>query len=420
MKHSRTSVVIAGAAPDTGNHGVTALCHSAVLGLQERGIEEFTIFDHDLGIGPTGKPAGQDEFQTKSLPFKAGKRVYQGANMHHARLKQLMGMSSPPLRAMHGSDAVVDVSGGDSFTDIYGPARFDQITLPKLMALDANVPLILMPQTYGPFLYKRSRKIARKILSECTLAFARDVDSLEYLRELLGESFDEDKHRLGVDLAFGLPAIGDVKKPFDAVGINVSGLLWNKLDNAREQFGLKANYRGVLANLCRHILKTTQVSILLVPHVTPGGGGESDLPACRALKASLPEHFRSRVLIEENARTPATLKGVIAQTQWFAGARMHATIAALSSVVPVANMAYSGKARGVFASCKAAEHVFDMRTMRTDELTNALIEDFENRDKNHTALRSQVLQVKRQWAYQMDAISAAIKACANLKEKAYA
>ena len=419
MKQKRTSIVLAGAAPDTGNHGVTALAQSLILGLAERGVDQVTIFDHGHGIKPIADQQTSAELQT--LAFKAGKRVYQGANMHQARLKQLMGLSSPALRAMQNANAVVDVSGGDSFTDLYGPARFDQITLPKLMALDAGVPLILLPQTFGPFQFKRSRRIARHILKGCTLAIARDIASLDYLRELLGADFDEQRHRLGVDLAFGLPSQASIlpMKP-NTIGINVSGLLWNRSAEAHSQFGLRCDYRAALLQLTRRILSDDTVRVHLVPHVTPSGGSESDLVASRALKEHLPRNLQSRISIEEKAQTPAELKGVIEQTVWFTGARMHATIAALSTATPVSNMAYSRKAAGVFDCCGAAANVHDLRKLDTRTLVDRLYRDFENRHQQAVLLKSQLPFVDRRWGYQMDTISAAIKMARHCEEALYA
>lgn len=419
MKQNRTSIVLAGAAPDTGNHGVTALAQSLILGLAERGVDHVTVFDHGHDINPVAGDTTSTTLNT--LAFKAGKRVYQGANMHQARLKQLMGLSSPALRAMMAADAVVDVSGGDSFTDLYGPARFDQITLPKLMALDAGVPLILLPQTFGPFQFKRSRRIARHILKGCKLAFARDMASLEYLRELLGPDFDENRHRLGVDLAFGLPS----KAPTSCieqgtVGINVSGLLWNRSDEARSQFGLACDYKSVLQQLTTAILQDQNARIHLVPHVTPSGGSESDLSACRAFKEQLPAGSQKRVSVEEIANTPSKLKGVIEQTAWFTGARMHATIAALSTATPVSNMAYSRKAAGVFDCCGVGAHVHDMRHCTSEQMVERLLADYGYRHQQGALLRSQLPFVKRRWAYQMDAIAAAVKMNSQSAEAAYA
>ena len=52
--------------------------------------------------------------------------------------------------------------------------------------------------------------------------------------------------------------------------------------------------------------------------------------------------------------------------------RMHATIAALSSGVPAAIVAYSVKARGVFASVGQQRHVADARRLDDDALLDAL------------------------------------------------
>lgn len=419
MKLNRTSIVLAGAAPDTGNHGVTALAQSLILGLADRGVDQVTVFDHGHDINPVA--GDTTSANLKTLAFKAGKRLYEPANMHQVRLKQLLGLSSPALRAMKSSDAVVDVSGGDSFTDIYGPVRFNQITLPKLMALDAGVPLILLPQTFGPFQFKRSRRIARHILKGCQLAFARDTPSLEYLRKLLGNDFDEKRHRLGVDLAFGLPS----KAPKDrlqpgTVGINVSGLLWNRAEEAKDQFGLSCDYRAVLLELITKILREDSTLVHLVPHVAPSGGSESDLLASRAMKAQLPAEIQHRVSIEEVANTPSKLKGVIQQTEWFTGARMHATIAALSTGTPVSNMAYSGKAQGVFDCCGVGTHVHDLRACSTDQMVERLMADYSYRYQQGALLRSQLPFVHRRWAYQMDAIATAVKMARVSQEALYA
>jgi hypothetical protein len=46
---------------------------------------------------------------------------------------------------------VLDIGAGDSFTDIYGPKRFAYLWLTKAMAIARRRPLVLSPQTIGPF-----------------------------------------------------------------------------------------------------------------------------------------------------------------------------------------------------------------------------------------------------------------------------
>ncbi len=66
-------------------------------------------------------------------------------------------LSTYASRAIRSSVAVLDVSAGDSFADLYGSKRFDYICLFKEMAIQMKKPLILLPQTYGPFVSKISR-----------------------------------------------------------------------------------------------------------------------------------------------------------------------------------------------------------------------------------------------------------------------
>ena len=49
------------------------------------------------------------------------------------------------------SDLIVDFTGGDSFSDIYGNKRFRLATPVKYFAVKSKTPLLLGPQTYGPY-----------------------------------------------------------------------------------------------------------------------------------------------------------------------------------------------------------------------------------------------------------------------------
>ena len=55
------------------------------------------------------------------------------------------------FRAVRASDLVIDISGGDSFADIYGDRRMFQVLLQKYLVHLAHRPLLMAPQTVGPF-----------------------------------------------------------------------------------------------------------------------------------------------------------------------------------------------------------------------------------------------------------------------------
>ena len=58
------------------------------------------------------------------------------------------------------SDVVVDIGGGDSFADIYGPGRLNRMFLLKGLTHLSGTPLIMAPQTVGPFTRGISRRLA--------------------------------------------------------------------------------------------------------------------------------------------------------------------------------------------------------------------------------------------------------------------
>ena len=192
-----------GASPGTGNQGVNALCWSALTGLSDRGCDDLHVFEY-------GHQSGRATFSSLRYTrhgMTIGKRLWHSNHLVTARLAASVGLKRRGmLGVISDSDLVLDVSGGDSFTDLYGSARFRNIVAPKQITLALGRRLVLLPQTYGPFRSKASRNTAMRLIDRASLAYARDPDSYARLQDLLGDRFDSERHRQGVDLAFGLPA----------------------------------------------------------------------------------------------------------------------------------------------------------------------------------------------------------------------
>lgn len=308
---------------------------------------------------------------------------------------------------IRSSQVILDISGGDSFTDMYGPARFAAITAPKLIAVENQKPLVLLPQTYGPFRDASCRKIAARLVGAARCCWARDPRSFAVLAELLGNSFDPKRHRCGVDVAFLLPRGRAARLSSDAaspVGVNVSGLIWNSPTAGREFYSFKADYREAVTRTVAGI--AASVPVLLVPHVvTPRGHYESDRDACESLLAQLPAAVRGNVRISPDLANSCDAKGLISQCSWFLGTRMHSTIAALSSGVPTGAISYSDKTLGVFETCGQGEHVHDPRHLGTDELVERVMRSFERREGARASLATHLPGVLAKANEQMDELA---------------
>ena len=98
-------------------------------------------------------------------------------------------------------DCLLDIGGGDSFADIYGAKRFSYLWLTKALAIARRKPLLLSPQTIGPFTGTLYQGLARMVLRGSTAVFARDDMSMAAIRELAPSA----RAFQSVDVAFALP-----------------------------------------------------------------------------------------------------------------------------------------------------------------------------------------------------------------------
>jgi polysaccharide pyruvyl transferase WcaK-like protein len=408
-------ITLLNAAPDTGNQGVSALCHAAVAGLARRGVGPVNVADHGRGL----RQADWGYAGVRLVGLTHHRRFWRGDSLRTAHaLVRLGGGPSAAARTVARSRAVLDVSGGDSFTDLYGPKRFRAMVLTKLLALDAGVPLILLPQKLGPFRDPANLAEATGILRRAAAVWVRDADSLAFLKDALGPDFDPARHRLGVDMAVTLPAMRpadldpavarwlDPGRGFPLAGINVSGLLCNEPARARRDFGLADLHPAQIETVARTLLVAEpDLRLLLVPHVhRPEGDAESDLGASRALVARLGDLAKDRVAILEGRPTAMELKWAISRLDWFAGARMHATIGAFSSGVPTLGLGYSDKAHGVFAECGIGDEVADLRRLDAPTLAHRALASFRDRAQQRAGLAARSDALKARAEREMDEI----------------
>jgi len=422
--NTKPQVSLFGASPDTGNQGVSALCYSVLDGLATRNINNICVYDHGRGKRRDSVTFNGNSHSFDRLGAIIGRRYYRPENFFQIALSaRFGGLWNRNAKTICQSSAVLDVSGGDSFAEIYGPNRFRAITLPKQIALKAGRPLILLPQTYGPFVSVDAQQTAADLVSAAEQAWARDADSFSELKRLLGSRFDAGRHKLGVDMAFGLPACRPavpVRNQKDKatgtnhglhnplIGFNVSGLLYNTPERSRDQFGLKGNYKTMILRTLRSLLSGTDADILLVPHVIVNKrDSECDLAACRAVQEEL-GYSEKRVRVIADPLNASELKWEIARTDWFCGTRMHSTIAALSSGVPTMALAYSMKTRGVFDSCDQGNEVVDLRDDGEREVCDRILDGWRRRHSTRESLAASLPAVLDQAMRQMDAIAQSI------------
>lgn len=405
-----------GASPDTPNMGVSALYMSAITSLSQHldGVE-FVVFDHQLGERSTSLSLSEGrQIKITFYGARGGRRYYRPENLLSmtiaSKLGHFGGLLNKGVHLIDICDAVLDISGGDSFSDIYGYSRFDSVCRPKEIALNRGKPLILLPQTYGPYKDKAVRQLAASVVRRSSMAWARDAHSYQALKDLLGRDFAPERYFCGVDMAFSLrPSNAEhmldgllkswIEKRQEAqplVGFNISGLIYNDPVAASTNYDIKADYRQVVTGFIGRLLKETSARIVLVSHVMDQPGHyESDLAACLDVAEQLDESYSNRVTIAPATLDQSQVKWLVSRMDWFCGTRMHSTIAGLSSGVPTASVSYSDKTKGVFETCGQGKHVADPRYLSTSEVINQLLVSYYSMQEARESLGTHLPNVLR-------------------------
>lgn len=318
--------------------------------------------------------------------------------------KQLV-LRVPWLKALYEADFVGDIHGGDSFSDIYGFRRFLLGALPDLIVLMMKKPLILLPQTYGPYRNRTTKCIARYILKNARTILARDKEGLVTINNLLGEDTGPETI-FCPDVAFTLESVipSEIttsppiahKASAPLIGINVNGLLFNGGYTRSNMFGLRFEYRSFVFSLITELLKETHADILLIPHTFgPPGNINNDLDASYAIISSLRKYNRRVTLVTEEY-DQSSIKGIIKSCDFFIGSRMHSCIAALSQAIPTVGIAYSLKFKGVFESIGAGHTVLDARHLDEKTILRHILTHYNDRNKSTSNTQNRMLEVQKQ------------------------
>ncbi len=277
-------------------------------------------------------------------------------------------------RVLGEQDCVLDIGAGDSFADIYGFRRFLFLWLTKMIAIARGAPLVLSPQTIGPFTRSPYRQLARFPLDHAHVVVARDDASLECLRELAPSA----KGVLSVDVAFALPfqdrrgergADGRIK-----VGVNISGLLFGEAQSGRNRFGLEVDYAELMRRWLAYLAARPDIEIHLLTHANgPERDDDDDGWVADLLAAEFPTAVRA-----PDFASPSAAKSYISSLDFLVAGRMHACIAAYSSGVAVAPVAYSRKFAGLFGML-GYRWMVPVKGMTTDQAFAYLLDSFERR-----------------------------------------
>ena len=225
------------------------------------------------------------------------------------------------------------------------------------MANKFKKPIILLPQTIGPFNTADGEKKARRMMEHAIMCYVRDDIS----EEVAAKYISYNKIFKTIDMAFymsypicNFQIFSDKKR----IGVSPSALLWNGGYTGTNQFGLKSDYKSVIRKIIEY-LRQENYQVVLLAHVLYGTSSqprEDDYWLCKQLQHEYPDAELAPFFY-----TPTEAKSFISTLDGLMSSRMHCCIGAYSSGVPVFTLGYSRKFNGLFIDSLKYQYGSDLR-----------------------------------------------------------
>lgn len=195
---------------------------------------------------------------------------------------------------------------------------------------------------------------------------------------------DEERLMLVPDPAFSLipqkVKLSKWYKERKVIGLNLSPLTVKSQEN-----------EDAVKKFIDYILKDTDYSIALLPHVTVE---VSDLSILKKIKREYEKE--ERIFLDEGEYNCQEIKYIISKCDLLVAARTHASIAAYSTLVPTLVIGYSVKSRGIAEDLfgNYQDYVLPTEELKEDELVNKFKFIEKNKNKIKETLENKMKVIK--------------------------
>lgn len=337
----------------------------------------FPAFDvHGRAYPHANRPAGM------SLPA----RVLRRANK--ARLQVLAGwwprrrrlarvLTSAAEAEVLDSIAAADLvayTGGTSLIEKYSVrSKLYEVDL----ALAMGRPVVLLPQSLGPFRDRANQEAVRRSLGRAGLILLRDELSVEHLREI---GCRTDNVRVVPDIVFALATPAAVSRLADGalpasgarVAVSVRDCAAFFEGSPTERRAADSALRDGIAGLVTALVRDHDAEVTFVS--TCQGVPEywtDDSRVAKDVVTRLEPDVAARVVVDDGFHTTDGLLELLAGFDLAVCTRLHGAILALDAGTPVLPIAYEFKTHQVMAQLGMAELVTDITEGDTARLVDA-------------------------------------------------
>jgi len=318
-----------------------------------------------------------------------------------ACVKLLLGQAKyKTYRQIRQSDVVVIKGGG--FMYAYRSRTYAYylwyVCYHTLLAQRLGVPVVILPNSFGPFETPLSRRFITRLLKRCALVTTRECLSQQVLDDLI-----PNQAQPFPDMAFMLKVPQELRlwaqQELESKGVSVTGRAvgitmrpWRFPGHSDPKAAYEA-YLNAMAEFVRLVRKLGLQPVLFA-HVRGPGAHEMDrtaLDACRARLADDPP-----ILIDGDYDC-VQMKALYSHLGYMIGTRFHSCIFAMAQSVPTLAIGYQGyKASGIMSDMKLAEFFVDIDGLSAQRLSQCFARLQESEPAFREKCRTYVTQAERQ------------------------
>jgi colanic acid/amylovoran biosynthesis protein len=266
--------------------------------------------------------------------------------------------------------AILDAGGGSLFSSnkYWFYLGLYQHLLNLWIGKKNEIPVVIFPQSIGPFNKAADRYFVGRVLKQLDLVLVRERISSSLLSEM------GVKHQLVPDIAF---LANFIREPSQRVvqfrstlttsrtKVGVTVLNWGWAVDSKRGTSPVNDYLEKIAATCKRLNRQTPLHAYIFPQVT-ASFGDSDLPPSQRLHSLLGSEVPATIV--DFDASASDLCHLYREMDIFLGSRMHSCIFAISQGVPTIGLAYQPKTIGTFELVGLDKFAFDIRGWSVDTL----------------------------------------------------
>jgi colanic acid/amylovoran biosynthesis protein len=290
------------------------------------------------------------------------------------------------LEALQSADLVVSLGGGylRGAVGLGGNLNVYFVLLPIVLAERLGTPVVLAPQSYGPFANHRQRRAAASALSGTTKIFVREDLSMHALAEL---GVPPELVERAVDSGFAFTGNGSTNWR-SRLSVSETEILVGLTARSWLDPAAQVAYERAFTDLIDHVHDAyPDYRVVLIPQVISAYQQDDDRIVERRIADNCSAERRPVRIDDVDGH--ADLKDLYSTLDFLVGTRFHSVIFALTSRVPCIAVEYEHKTGGIMRDLGLEHWVLKM-----EKVTGArLISQFEELVQQQSTYRDHLGQV---------------------------